>query len=195
MSARCVATAYLEFSTPPPASPGGFYAWAAYRAERSLRFLAEIERLRRLAAGADRGGYPRTTGPLTTWSLEELERELKTAQQVEQADRRRAWKNTALLTDDPLRHVRDYLRGCRRVARTYLGSEQLAPEIHALVRRGGYLASAPATDRPAPTRANASQLAAHISGASWGAGATANAQAWRRARPQQPRPRPDTFVL
>jgi len=37
----------------------------------------------------------------------------------------------------------------------------------------------------------ASKLAAHISGASWGSGATALRQAWRRARPTNL----DTFAL
>ena len=42
---------------------------------------------------------------------------------------------------------------------------------------------------PAPTGALASSLAAHVTGGSWGAGATALRQAWYRARPGDP---PDT---
>ncbi len=42
---------------------------------------------------------------------------------LSQPERPRAWQNTALPTDDGLRHLRDYLRGCRKLARIYLGHE------------------------------------------------------------------------
>src|SRR5205823_2663138 len=141
-----------------------------------------------------RAGYPRTTGPLSNRSWLELESAFVQARRLEQTQRPRAWKNTPLPTDDALRHLRDYLRGCAKLGRTMVGHERLAPQIHELVGRGGYLASAPMPGPPAPEGAKASQLAAHISGASWGAGATAHAQAWRRARPRQLTAPNDSFV-
>ena len=69
----------------------------------------------------------------------------------------------------------------------------VAPLVHDLVSATGYqLARLPTslpTAPPAPTGGQASSLAAHISGASWGSGATALCLAWRRARPG------DTFKL
>src|SRR5207253_9048373 len=117
------ASACLENATAAAAS--GFFVWAAREAERWPRFQSEIERLRRLAAGTERAGYPRTTGPLTRRGWGELEREFAEAQRLDQADRPRAWKNTPLPTGDGLRHLRDYLRGCRKAARVFLGHEAL----------------------------------------------------------------------
>src|SRR5439155_21325206 len=76
---------------------------------------------------------------------------------------------------------------CRSLWRQFIGAETVAPLVHDLVAASGYqlarlptsLPSAP----PAATGGHASNLAAHISGPSWGSGATALRLAWRRARP------------
>jgi hypothetical protein len=168
----------------------GFLAWAAFEAERSPRFRRGIDRLRRLAAGDGRAGYPRSTGRLTRSSFAELERALTHSARLPDQQRPRAWRNNALAAADGLRHVRNYLRGCRKLARGFLGSEQAAPLIHELVCRHGYRIQPPPEDlAAAPTAAVASSLAAHITGASWGAGATALRQTWYRHRPQPARPR------
>jgi hypothetical protein len=175
------------------ASATNFVDWAAVEAARSPRFRAGIDRLRRLAAGEERGRYPRSTGPLTLWSWRQLERAYEHRRRLAQGERPRAWRNSALPTDDGLRHLRDYLRGCRKLARTFLGSEQAAPLVHDLVARAGYRTNPwPASAPPPPTGPHASTLAAHVTGASWGAGATANRVAWHRARPHA---LPATFAL
>ena len=159
-----------------------FVDWAAAEAHRSMRFHMELDRLRHLAAGSARDGYARTTGPLNGKAWSDLSR-LRTLGAQPPEERPRAWKHTQLPTDDGLRHVREYERGLRKTARTFLGTEGAAPLVHTLVGGTGYqlppyTASAP----PAPTGAQASRLAAHITGASWGTGATALRTAWRRAR-------------
>jgi hypothetical protein len=173
-------------------APADFVAWAASEAERSPRFQASIDRLRALAAGETRAGYPRTTGPLTGQAWPALEQILADASRRAQHHRPYAWKNTELATDDGLRHLRDYLRGCRKVGRQFLGHPDTGPLVHQLVRATGYQAIVPTTiSPPAPTGPAASNLAAHITGASWRSGATAHRQAWRRARPAHL----DTFLL
>jgi hypothetical protein len=149
--------------------------------------------LRHLAAGSHRQGYSRTTGPLTHTSWDELSRTVSDLIIQPQGHRPRAWKNTDLPTDDGYRHIRTYQTSVKKLARQFIGAETVAPLVHDLVAATGYqlarlptsLPSAP----PAPTGGQASNLAAHISGASWGSGATALRLAWRRARPG------DTFKL
>jgi hypothetical protein len=170
-----------------------FVDWAAGEARHSSRFQGEIDRLRDLAAGSHRQGYSRTTGPLTHTSWDELSRSVSDLISQPQNERPRAWRNTDLPTDDGYRHVRTYQTSVRKVARQFIGAETVAPLVHDLVAATGYqlarlptsLPSAP----PAATGGHASSLAAHISGASWGSGATALRLAWRRARPG------DTFKL
>lgn len=185
-----------------------YFVWAARECARSPRFRREVDVLRRLARGADRGEYARTTGPLGDRGWEELEELLDQQRRQDQAARAHAWKNTDKPTDDPLRHVGDYLRRCRRVARGFLGHEDAAPAIHrvvvALERPVEALVAELAADAsgalapgeyipirpPAPQGPVASALAAHIIGVSFGAGATAMRQAWYRHRP-----RGDGFVF
>ena len=170
--------------------PKVFFDWASGEAQSSPRFRAAVDRLRQLAAGSERAGYARTTGPLTQKSWEDLSRTLPALLSQPQEERRHAWNNTDLPTDDGLRHLRDYQRGVRKTARQFIGTEDLAPRIHDLVATTGYqLEPVNATSPHAPTQAQASSLAAHITGASWGAGATALQAGWRRARPK------DTFIL
>ncbi len=174
----------MRNSTDPEAS---FVHWAAREAEHSPRFRSEIDRLRQLAGGQARGGYRRSTGQLSKRPWAQLEQTLADSLRLSQPQRPRAWANTLLPTDEGLRHLRDYLRGCRKLARTFLGHEQAAPLIHGLVTRTGYrIEVGPMAAPPAPTQKTASALAAYITGASWGAGATALRQAWYRARPRAP---------
>jgi hypothetical protein len=173
-------------------APADFVAWAASEAAHSPRFHPEIDRLRAIAAGKSRAGYPRTTGPLTGQAWPSLEEILANASRRAQHQRPYAWKNTELPTDEGLRHLSDYLRGCRKVGREFLGHPDTGPLVHQLVSATGYRVIVPTTISPlAPTGPAASTLAAHITGASWGSGATALRQAWRRARPTKL----DTFAL
>jgi hypothetical protein len=191
MGTQSALTPYLLNASAPP----NWVDWAAAEASRSQRFGAEIDRLRRLAVGADRSGYARTTGPLTLTPYGELA-ELRQTGAAPQEQLPRAWKNTQLLTDDGLRHVRDYERGLRKTARTFLGTERAAPLLHSLVATTGYqLARFVGSIAAAPNGPLASTLAAHITGASWGSGATANRIAWRRARPADAAADGDTFVF
>jgi len=170
-----------------------FVDWAAAEEQHSSPFHAEIDRLRHLAAGSHRRGYSRTTGPLTNKSWDELSRTLSDLRGQPQPERPRAWKNTYLPTDDGYRHVHAYQTGVRKVARQFIGGETVAPLVHDLVAGTGYQLDRPPitlpSTLPAPTGGQASNLAAHITGASWGSGATALRLAWRRARPG------DTFKL
>src|SRR6266540_5973144 len=164
MSTPSSLSPYLRNASAAP----NYVDWAANEAQRSLRFQAEVDRLRHLAAGHDRRGYPRTTGPLTDKSWSELS-QLRPLGAEPQEERPRAWKNTPLPTDDGLRHVRDYERGCRKVALTLLGTERAAPLVHDLVGGTGYrLHPFTGSIAPAPIGSNASSLAAYITGASWG---------------------------
>jgi hypothetical protein len=186
-----------------------YFVWAARECAKSPRFGSEVDGLRRLARGADRGEYARTTGPLGDFGWEGLEELLNQQRRQDQAARRHAWKNTDKPTDDPLRHVADYLRRCRRVARGFVGHEDAAPAIHRIIvalegsveqlvaeleanapdapaQHGESIAIRP----PAPHGPVASGLAAHITGVPFGAGATAMRQAWYRHRP-----RGDGFVF
>jgi hypothetical protein len=141
-----------------------FLLVAAREAARSPFFCAQINRLRRLAAGNDRNGYSGDTGRLTVYTLEQLE---------------------ALAAAGKRRHVCDYLAGLRNAARMGLGSALLAERIHELVKRGeGYGVDLVGvmTRSAWPTGPAASTCAAVITGASWN-GATANRQLWRRYRP------------
>jgi hypothetical protein len=165
-------------------NPVDFVRWAAAEAERSPRFQREIDRLRQLAAGADRNGYSHSTGPLTKREWDELADLLQALLRQPQSERPRAWKNTYFATDDSLRHVRAYQRGLRKTSRQYLGTEHVAALLHELVRATGY--KLPPLTTPIgkpPNGAHASTLAAHITGASWGHGPTAQQAAWRRNRP------------
>jgi hypothetical protein len=176
--------------SPSPASASAapnFVDWAAGEAQHSSRFHGEIDRLRHLAAGSHRRGYSRTTGPLTHKSWDELSRTVSELRSQPQPDRPHAWRNTDLPTDDGYRHARTYQTSLRKVARQFIGTEAVPPHVHDLVGATGYqltrlpttLPSAP----PAPTGGQASNLAAHITGATWGSGATALRLSWRRARP------------
>ena len=158
-----------------------------------LRRSAELDRLCRLAEGAHRGGYPRTTGPLSDRSWEELEAFVEEGAQSNLDGRSRAWKEGRWheTTESGLSHVVAYVRGCKRVARSYLRADYLAPLVHALVVERSLpdgsqleLPALPALG-PAPTGPVASTCAAHITGAPWGAGATAVRQAWYRHRPRE----------
>lgn len=163
-----------------------FYDWSTGEAARSAAFRAEVDALRALAAGHGRSSYPRSTGPLTRHSLRGLERLLDENRALD-ASERGGWTNAELPTDDGLRHVRDYLRGCRRVALDYLGSTQLAAQLHDLVRDVGYevKVSTGAPEPAAPVGHLASSMAAHIHRREhWRAGATAMRQVWRRNRPR-----------
>src|SRR6266516_7885395 len=164
-----------------------FVDWAGGEAQHSSRFHDEIDRLRDLAAGFHRRGYSRTTGPLTSKSWDELSRTVSELLSQPQPDRPHAWRNTDLPTDDGYRHVRTYQTSVRKVARQFIGTEDVAPLVHDLVGATVYqLALFPTTlpsAPPAPTGGQASNLAAHIARATWGSGATAICLAWRRARP------------
>lgn len=173
-------------------APADFVAWAAGEAAHSARFPPKVDRLRALAAGETRAGYPRTTGPLNAQPWPTLEQILAHSSRLAQHLRPYAWANTEHPTSEGLRHLRDYLRGCRKVGREFLGHPDTASLVHQLVRATGYQVIVPTTISPAaPTGPAASNLAAHITGASWGAGATAHRQTWRRARPANL----DTFLL
>jgi hypothetical protein len=189
MASASAQSGYLRNST---TAPNNFVDWAALEAKCSRRFRGEIDRLRSLAVGASRAGYIRTTGPLSALAWEDLTQRIPALLREDQSDRPRAWRNPQLPTDDSLRHVRDYERGVRKLARQYLGTEHAAPHVHELIAAAGYrLRPYEGTAHPAPTGAQASTLAAHITGASWGTGATALRVAWYRAT----RPRRPTFVL
>jgi hypothetical protein len=115
-------------------------------APSSPAYRARIARLTALAAGEERSGYSRTTGPLTECAFIEL---------VGLARKHR--------------HVDEYVAGCLEAARLHLGHERAAGLVHEDVRRGrfpvrisGNLASAASITGPA-----ASGLAAWQSGASW----------------------------
>jgi hypothetical protein len=155
--------------------------YLADEAERSAKFHGKIERLRVL------GNAPHLTGPLTSYEPEDLERlEREGARRPEDrarswgADERRVFGESTKGGRHGNRHVRDYVHGCRAVAREFFRWPDLWPRIHWLVCGTGYrvnvmdvpLASAPA----APSGPVASTVAAHISGANWGHGATANRQ-------------------
>jgi hypothetical protein len=172
-------------------APADFVAWAANETEHSPPFRGEIDRLRALAAGSTRAGYSRTTGPLTARNWPALEQIFANASRSAERERRYAWRNRDLPAFEGLRHVDAYLRGCRRVGQRFLGHPSGGPLVHDIVCGSGYQVSVPtAIGRPAPTGPVASTLAAHITGASWGVGATAQRQAWRRARPAEL----DTFL-
>lgn len=180
---------YLRNATSGP----NFVDWAASEAQRSERFRFELDRLRHIAAGSARDGYCRTTGPLSDKSWSDVS-ELRALGARTSEQRPRAWQDRSLPTDDGLRHVRDYHRGILKTARFNLGTEDAAPLLHELVAGVGYqLAPYAASAPPAPIGGRASSLAAHISGASWGSGATALVKAWSRARPGEIKNR-DTFV-
>ena len=188
----CTASA-VNASLAHASSAPNFVEWAVGEAQHSPRFHGEIDRLRDLAAGSHRQGYSRTTGPLTHGSWDELSRSVSDLISQPQGERPRAWKNTDLPTDDGYRHVRSYQTSVKKVARQFIGAEAVAPPVHDLVGATGYQLARLPTSLPsalaAPSDGQASSLAAHISGASWGSGATALRVAWRRARPG------DTFKL
>ena len=172
-------------------APADFVAWAANEAEHSPPFQSEIDRLRALAAGSARAGYSRTTGPLTARDWPTLEQILANASRLAEQERRYAWRNKDSPAFEGLRHVHAYLRGCGKVGQRFLGHPNTGPFVHDLVCGSGYQVNVPtAISRPAPTGPVASTLAARITGASWGVGATAQRQAWRRARPTKL----DTFL-
>ena len=165
-------------------APADFVAWAANEAEHSPPFQSEIDRLRALAAGSARAGYSRTTGPLTARDWPTLEQIHADASRLAERERRYAWRNRDFPAFEGLRHVHAYLRGCGKVGRRFLGHPNTGPFVHDLVCGSGYHVSVPTEiSLPAPTGPVASTLAAYITGASWGVGATAQRQAWRRARP------------
>ena len=173
-----------------------FVAWAALVAERSPRFRRGIDKARRLAAGEERGAYPRSGGPLTLCTWVELEGRLAEARALPEGERPRAWKNTERPANDALRHVYGYLKLCRRLGARHLGGERAGPLVHELVCGEGYRVSVPggsASSRPVGSLA--STLAAHITGESWGAGATALRQAWYRHRPSELRHSANAYLL
>jgi hypothetical protein len=153
-----------------------FVSWAAAEAERSNVFRVRIGELKEKAKGAHRGRYSRTTGPLTDYTWSELG-ELELEGRESGFDRPRGWKEdrNRLATDEGNRHIRDYRKGCRAVAGAFLGNKDLGERVHEHVR-GKPLHVLPRG--MAPTGGVASTLAAHLTGASWGSGATANRQAW-----------------
>src|SRR5262245_46800845 len=131
------------------------------------------------------GGYSRSTGPLTGYDRDSL---LALPAEVPTNSR-----------GDPLydsrRHVKEYLVGCRKVAELRLlakgtAVDVLAERVHEVVRGAGYLVdvSGVRANRSWPTGPTASSVAAAISGASWGSGATAQRQLGRDDRG-------DTFIL
>lgn len=149
--------------------------WVAREACRSPLFFEGIRRLRALASRP----HPRTTGPLRNYTWGALaalleEGPVKDAGGVPA----RAWRNpreSEIGGGYSYEHVLAYRRGCSKVAGRFLGSKDQAPAVHDLVREGE--ASLPLSGRAAPRDAVASSVAASISGASWGSGATACQQA------------------
>src|SRR5512132_3299451 len=115
----------------------------------------------------DRGGYASSTGPLRELEFAELERLERTAHMV---GTRPVWH----------RHVADYVAGCKQLARQFLGIEDLAKHVHALVCSSGYALVLPALPIPTVGGPQASKAAAHFSQASWGSGEQANLRAWHR---------------
>jgi hypothetical protein len=150
-------------------SPSDHFAAAAREAERSPAHRQRIDRLRDLAAGADRDRYSRDTGPLTAYGFGQL---LELAEQV-----------------GGRRHVKDYIAGCRTDARVCLlaagtAVDVVADRVHELVKRSAYDVDTTGirTDRAWPSGPTASSLAAAVAGASWGSGATAQRQLSREHR-------------
>jgi hypothetical protein len=169
------------FLQQPASSPSGaqsYLSWAAHVLASSPPFREAIAKLRAVARGETRGGYPLTTGPLTSYSFGTLEEMPIAWNGVWYEERPRAWSRNLSPTDEGLRHVRDYVRRCRTLARRYLVTETYGYLVHELVRADGYLLAVASIVSPyaAPTGLVASQVAACFTGASWGAGATANQQ-------------------
>jgi hypothetical protein len=172
-----------EHNTIEPEQPLSGKFKAAEQALRSPRFREGLDRLRPLCWEP----HPRTgeVGCLADHdyaALETLVRENAIqARTVEQAGRRpRARLNQESPTSDGLRFVREYMAGCRKLARHYLHHEAAAVLIHEELRKAGVLSNlASREDFPTATGARASSLAADITGAYWGAGPTSLAQARR----------------
>jgi hypothetical protein len=158
---------------------------APTEALRSASFARELELLRTLAF-AD---HPLTTGRLARYDLGELQTLLERSRSAGLL-RPRAWRDTSADANDGLRHVHDYLARCRRVSRRYLHHEAGAALVHEAARYGmGVLDhTTREVSFPEATGPRASSLAADLTGASWGAGATSLAEArrqWVRPRAEQ----------
>jgi hypothetical protein len=133
--------------------------------ERSPKFQADVDRLCRLAAGAEKDGYSRSTGPLQHHWVRSL-KEKRTRH----------------------KHVYVYIAGCKELAHQCFRLPDLWPCVHDLVGRrlGGEetfrlalprMASAP----PAWAGHVASKIAAHVTeDNTFGTGTVANRQAFQR---------------
>jgi hypothetical protein len=160
-------------------------AQVAREHEHSSHWQAHVKRLRELARGDTRGAYRNSTGPLDQCSWEELlalaEEGRRSASERPRGHRR----NRLTEADEGNRHVRDYLAGCRKYARS-LGSDGLAERVHAMVCGQGYLVdvSGYVANRPWELGHPASAMAAHIHRrADFGVGTAANRMMWVRHRP------------
>jgi hypothetical protein len=148
-------------------------------------WTGRVDRLRELARGEDRGGYTNSTGPLDERTWEEL---LVLAEEGRRpaSVRPRGHKGRATETDEGNRHVRSYLAGCRKYARS-LGNVELAKRVHGLVCGEGYLVdvSGYGADRPWQLGYRGSAMAAHIHRRSdFGVGTAAIRMVWERNRPR-----------
>src|SRR5439155_16252646 len=126
-----------------------------------------------------------SAGPLSEMTWDELEQLPARWNAINQLERPRAWRETDRPTDEGLRHVRDYVRGCRALAREFLSSERFAARIHALVCGTDYelTLGVTASTAPAPAGGIASVLSAHLSGASWGVPTATLRHQWYYRRP------------
>jgi hypothetical protein len=153
--------------------------------ERSAHWRAHVNHLRERARGNNRGAYKKSTGPLDRYSWEEL-LALETDGRRPSCERPRGHRRGRLTeAAEGNRHVRDYLTGCRKYARS-LGNEALAGRVHALVCGEGYLVdvSGYAADRPWELGHPASAMTAHINRwTQFGVGTAANRMIWERHRP------------
>jgi hypothetical protein len=157
-----------------------FFEGAAIVNEGSQKFRARVVALDAKAAGVHRGGYPSTTGKLTDYRWSELPGLAASRSE-----------NGRWIVR---RHVEEYQSYCLMTAwrclhATGVAQELVAERVHELVcvrARGSesYLVNVTRmdADRPWPTGPTASSLAAFMTGASWGSGATAQRQLSRRYR-------------
>jgi hypothetical protein len=174
-------SAHTEASV-PQSGESVFYK-APAEALRSAAFASEVAQLRERAV-AD---HPRVGWRIADRSYVELQEELARNRSTG-PQRPRAWRTTDVATDDGLRHVADYLKSCRRIARRYLHHEAAAELVHEEVCRGGVVERLLSVTLPTAEGARASSLAADATGASWGAGATSLAESrrqWVRPRAEE----------
>jgi hypothetical protein len=142
----------------------------------ALTRSGDLERAKELARGANRGGYPETTGPLDRLAWDKLEEQKRAGWQP---DRPRRWgedkvRSAANTGRDPElgnSHVAAYQRMLSRLAGQYLGPTTAATVLHGVVAGDGWRLE----DVPAPTGAQASAIYPWFA-----SGVPAGRRAWQR---------------